>query len=138
MAYWLVKSEPAEWSWDDQVRAGVERWDGVRNPQAQRYLRSMRRGDLAFFYHTGTERRVVGIVEVVREAYPDPSDPKQVVVDVQAVRPLARPVTLAEIRADARLQHLLLLRQPRLSVVPIDPASWARICAMGGLPPTGR
>lgn len=78
--------------------------------------------------------RIVGIVEVVREAYPDPSDPKRVVVDVRAVRPLARPVTLTEIRADSRLQHLLLLRQPRLSVVPMDPASWNRICAMGGLP----
>ncbi|MCS7171969.1 MAG: EVE domain-containing protein [Armatimonadetes bacterium] len=135
MAYWLLKSEPETWSWEDQLRAGVEVWDGVRNPQAQRHLRSMRRGDLAFFYHTGTERRVVGIVEVVREAYPDPSDPGRVVVEVRAVRPLARPVTLAQIRADPQLQHLLLLRQPRLSVIPVDPVSWSRICAMGGLPP---
>jgi predicted RNA-binding protein with PUA-like domain len=134
VAYWILKSEPDEWSWDDQVRAGVDVWDGVTNPQAVRNLKAMRRGDLALFYHTGDERRAVGLVEVVREAYPDPKDPtgRRVVVDVRAVRPLPRPVTLAEIKADPALSHLALVRQPRLSVVPVDAASWRRLLRMGG------
>jgi len=133
MAYWLLKSEPDEWSLEDQVRAGTEVWDGIRNPEAVRNLRAMRRGDLAFFYHTGGERRIVGIVEVVREAYPDPNDPRRVVVDVRAVQPLPRPVPLEEIRRDPALAHLALVRRPRLSVVPVDSASWRRLCRMGGL-----
>lgn len=135
MAYWILKSEPQEWSWEDQVQAGTDVWDGVTNPQAVRNLRAMRRGDLALFYHTGDERRAVGIVEVVREAYPDPHDPsgRRVVVDVRAVRSLPRPVTLAEIKAEPRLSHLALVRQPRLSVVPVDPDSWRRLLRMAGL-----
>ena len=134
MAYWILKSEPEEWSWEDQVRAGVDTWDGVTNPQAVRYLRAMRRGDLALFYHTGSERRAVGIVEVVREAYPDPKDPRRVVVDVRAVRALPRPVTLAQVKADPRLAHLALVRQPRLSVVPVDEQAWALLLRLGACP----
>jgi len=135
VAYWILKTEPEEWSWDDQVRAGVDVWDGVTNPQAVRNLRAMRRGDLALFYHTGRERQAVGIVEVVREAYPDPRDPagRRVVVDVRAVRALPRPVTLAQIKAEARLRGLALVRQPRLSVVPVDEASWRVLLQMAGL-----
>lgn len=130
LGYWILKSEPEEWSWQDQVRAGVDTWDGVTNPQAVRNLRAMRRGDLALFYHTGTERRAVGIVEVVREAYPDPRDPRRVVVDVKALRPLRRPVSLAEIKANPRLAHLALVRQPRLSVVPVDEQAWRVLLQM--------
>lgn len=135
MGYWILKSEPDEWSWEDQVRAGTDVWDGVVNPQALRNLRAMRRGDLALFYHTGDERRAVGVVEVVREAYPDPTDPsgRRVVVDVRAVRPLPRPVTLAQIKAEPRLSHLALVRQPRLSVVPVDEEAWRLLLRMGGL-----
>ncbi len=135
MAYWVLKSEPGEWSWDDQVRAGVEVWDGVTNPQAVRNLKAMRRGDLALFYHTGDERRAVGLVEVVREAYPDPKDPtgRRVVVDVRAVRPLPRPVTLVQIKDDPALRHLALVRQPRLSVVPVDGRAWRRLLQLAGL-----
>ncbi|MFN3285387.1 MAG: EVE domain-containing protein [bacterium] len=134
MGYWILKSEPEEWSWEDQVRAGTDVWDGVRNPQAVRNLRAMRRGDLALFYHTGQERRAVGVVEVVREAYPDPTDPsgRRVVVEVRAVQPLPRPVTLAQIKADPALSHLALVRQPRLSVVPVDEKSWRRLLRMAG------
>lgn len=135
MGYWILKSEPDEWSWEDQVRAGTDVWDGVVNPQAVRNLRAMRRGDLALFYHTGDERRAVGVVEVVREAYPDPTDPsgRRVVVDVRAVRPLPRPVTLAQIKAEPRLSHLALVRQPRLSVVPVDEEAWRLLLRMAGL-----
>ncbi len=137
MAYWILKTEPEEWSWDDQVRAGVDVWDGVTNPQAVRNLRLMRRGDLALFYHTGNQRRAVGLVEVVREAYPDPKDPtgRRVVVDVRAVQPLPRPVTLAQIKEDPALAHLALVRQPRLSVVPVDGKSWRRLLQLAGLYP---
>jgi predicted RNA-binding protein with PUA-like domain len=132
MAYWLLKTEPDEWSWDDQVRAGTDVWDGVTNPQAVQNLKRMKRGDPALFYHTGGERRVVGIVEIEREAYPDPTDSagRRLVVDVRAVRPLPRPVTLAEIKADPTLAHLAVVRQPRLSVVPLDAGSWKRILDM--------
>ncbi|MDR7408289.1 MAG: EVE domain-containing protein [Armatimonadota bacterium] len=135
MGYWILKSEPDEWSWEDQVRAGTDVWDGVVNPQALRNLRAMRRGDLALFYHTGDERRAVGVVEVVREAYPDPTDPsgRRVLVDVRALRPLPRPVTLAQIKAEPRLSHLALVRQPRLSVVPVDGEAWRLLLRMGGL-----
>lgn len=135
MAYWLMKSEPGSWSWADQVRDGTAEWDGVRNPQAQRNLRAMRRGDRAFFYHSGAERRIVGIVEVVRESYPDPSDPsgRAVMVDVAAVAPLPRPVALAEIKAEPRLRGLALVRQPRLSVAPVDAGAWALVCRIGGI-----
>lgn len=132
MAFWLMKSEPGAWSWDDQVKAGAAEWDGVRNHQAANNMKAMRRGDLAFFYHSGDERRIVGIVEVVREYYPDPSDAsgRFGMVDVKAVKPMKKPVGLAEIKAEPRLQELALVRQSRLSVVPVDDASWALICRM--------
>ncbi|MBK1671471.1 ubiquinol-cytochrome C reductase [Rhodovibrio sodomensis] len=135
MAYWLMKSEPGTWSWDDQVRDGVAEWDGVRNHQASNNLKAMRVGDRAFFYHSVNEKRIVGIVEVVREYYPDPSDPagKFGMVDVKAVEPLPNPVGLKDIKADPDLQDLPLIKQSRLSVMPIDDASWQRICRKGGL-----
>jgi predicted RNA-binding protein with PUA-like domain len=136
MAHWLMKSEPGAWSWDDQVRVGVEPWDGVRNHQAANNLKAMRVGDTAFFYHSVNEKRIVGIVRVVREYYPDPSDPagRFGMVDVEAVRPVPNPVTLAAIKADPRLSDLPLIRQSRLSVMPIPDDAWALLCAMGGVP----
>jgi len=135
MAYWLMKSEPGTWSWDDQVRDGVAEWDGVRNHQASNNLKAMRVGDRAFFYHSVNEKRIVGIVEVVKEYYPDPSDPagKFGMVDVKAVEPLPQPVGLKDIKADPELQELPLIKQSRLSVMPIDAHSWQRICRKGGL-----
>jgi predicted RNA-binding protein with PUA-like domain len=137
MAYWLVKSEPGAWSWDDQVRDGTTHWHGVRNYQAANNLKAMRLGDRAFFYHSVAERRIVGIVEVVRLYYPDPSDAKGIfgMVDVKAVKPLATPVGLDQIKADPLLNHLALVKQSRLSVMPIDAAAWRRICQMGGIDP---
>lgn len=135
MAHWLVKSEPAAWSWADQVRDSVTAWTGVRNHQAAKNLREMRLGDTCFFYHSVKEKRIVGIVEVVREAYPDPTvtDGKWVCVDLKAVRPLPRPVTLQQVKDDPRLRELPLVRQSRLSVMPIDDASWDLLCALGGV-----
>ena len=135
MAYWLMKSEPGTWSWDDQVRDRVAEWDGVRNHQASNNLKAMRVGDRAFFYHSVNEKRIVGIVEVVKEYYPDPTDPKGRfgMVDVKAVEPLPQPVGLKDIKADPELQELPLIKQSRLSVMPIDEASWQRICRKGGL-----
>lgn len=137
MAYWLFKSEPGTWSWEDQVKAGKkgEHWDGVRNYQADNNMKAMRKGDLGFFYHSVNEKRIVGIVKVIREHYPDHTDPKGRfgMVDVQAVKPVPNPVTLADIKAEPRLQDLALVRQSRLSVTPVDPESWALICRMGGL-----
>jgi predicted RNA-binding protein with PUA-like domain len=137
MAYWLVKSEPGAWSWQQQVEAGTTHWDGVRNYQAINNLKAMRLGDKAFFYHSGEARQIVGIVEVAREYYPDPNDAsgRFGMVDVKTVAPLARPVTLAEIKADPRLRDLALVRQSRLSVTPIDDEAWEIICAMGGVEP---
>jgi predicted RNA-binding protein with PUA-like domain len=137
MAYWLVKSEPGAWSWDDQVRVGVESWNGVRNYQAANNMKAMRVGDQAFFYHSVDEKRIVGIVEVARTYYPDPTDEsgRFGMVDFRAVKPLARPVTLEAIKADARLQHLALIRQSRLSVMPIDAAAWKILCTLGGIAP---
>ncbi len=134
-AYWLLKSEPGTWSWDDQVRDGVAEWDGVRNHQANNNMKAMKLGDRAFFYHSVDEKRVVGIVEVVREWYLDPSDAsgRFGMVDVKAVTPVDRPVTLAEIKAEPRLQNLALVRQSRLSVVPVAAEEWQVICAMAGV-----
>ncbi len=135
MAYWLVKSEPGAWSWEDQVKAGATNWDGVRNPQATSNLKAMRKGDRAFFYHSGEERQIVGIVEVVKEFYPDPKDKsgRFGMVDVKTVGPVPKPVTLAAIKAEPKLAALALVRQSRLSVVPIDAGSWALLARMGGL-----
>lgn len=131
---WLVKSEPGAWSWDDQVRDKVTAWTGVRNYQASNYLKAMKTGDLCLFYHSVDEKRVVGVVKVVREAYADPTaeDPRWVCVDVEAVRPVPRPVTLAEIKAEPRLADIALIRQSRLSVMPIEPAHWDVLLAMAG------
>lgn len=133
MAYWLFKSEPGAWSWDMQVKKGVEHWNGVRNYQAANNMKAMKIGDLGFFYHSVDEKRIVGIVEVVREYYPDHTDAtgRFGMVDIKAVKPINRPVTLAEIKAEPRLEKLALVRQSRLSVTPIGDDEWRLICAMG-------
>jgi predicted RNA-binding protein with PUA-like domain len=135
MAYWLVKSEPGAWSWDDHVTAGVAEWDGIRNYQADNNMKEMKVGDKAFFYHSVNEKQVVGTVEVVREHYPDPTDAKGRfgMVDFKALDAFPQPVTLAEIKADGRLDEIALVRQTRLSVMPIDKKSWDIICGLGGL-----
>ena len=135
MAYWLMKSEPSSWSWDDQVKAGTAEWDGVRNHQAANALKAMKTGDRCLFYHSGAERQIVGTVEVVKESYPDPSDPtgRFGMVDVKATEPLKTPVTLAQVKAEPALAELLLVRHSRLSVMPVDDASWTILCRMGGL-----
>lgn len=137
MSFWLVKSEPDVWSWAQQVEKGVEPWTGVRNHLAARHLKAMKNGDRAFFYHSNTGREIVGIVEIVREAYPDPTDEKGrfVAVDVKALAPLARPVTLAALKADSFFGDFALIRQPRLSVLPVAPAQWERLCEMGNTLP---
>lgn len=136
MNYWLFKSEPGAWSWDDQVKEGDKgaEWDGVRNYQAANNMKAMKIGDWGFFYHSVKEKKVVGIVEVVKEYYPDPTDPKGIfgMVDVKAVRPFKAPVSLADIKAEERLSELALVRQSRLSVVPITAEQWSIICEMGG------
>jgi len=133
MAYWLFKSEPGAWSWEDQVRDGTAEWDGVRNYQACNNMKAMKKGDLGFFYHSVNEKQVVGIVEIAKEYYPDPTDKSERfgMVDVKAIRPFKRPVTLAEIKGEPRLEEVALVRQSRLSVMPIEPEHWKLICAMG-------
>ena len=133
--YWLVKSEPDAFSWDQQVANRVEPWTGVRNHLAKNNLKAMRRGDLAFFYHSNVGKQIVGIVEVVREAYPDPTAKTGdwVCVDMETMRPLPEPVTLVDIKADPSLCNIPLVRQSRLSVMAISKPHWDRICQMGGL-----
>ena len=137
MAYWLLKTEPEEFSWDDQVKRGVkgEAWSGVRNFTARRYLKEMKKGEKFFFYHTGDQKQVVGIGEIVREHYPDPTDPTGVfkAVDVKAIEPLPHPVTLAQVKSDSRLKDMALVKYARLSVQPVTPQEWKIICALGGL-----
>src|SRR5947209_540242 len=137
MAYWLLKTEPEEFSWDDQVARGKkgEPWSGVRNFIARNNMKAMKKGERAFFYHTGTEKQVVGIVEVIREHYPDPTDEKGVfkAIDVVAVEKMPRPVTLAAVKANARLKDMALARQPRLSVQPVTDSEWKIVCEMGGM-----
>ncbi|MBM3488441.1 MAG: EVE domain-containing protein [Alphaproteobacteria bacterium] len=135
MATWLMKSEPETWSWDDQVRKGTEPWNGVRNHQAANNMRAMKTGDRAFFYHSGEERRIVGIVAIVRPFYPDPSDEtgKFGMVDVRTIGPVPTPVTLAAVKADGRFADFLLVRNSRLSVMPVSPAHWKLLCRMGGV-----
>ncbi len=134
MSYWLIKTEPQVWSWEDQVRKGVTFWDGVRNYQASNNLKAMKVGDLALFYHSGDERQIMGVVEVVKPYYPDPSDSsgRFGMVDVKAIKSFARPVSLKEIKEDQRLHHLSLIRQSRLSVMPIDEKSWNILTDRGG------
>lgn len=136
MKYWLVKSEPNTWSWDDHVKVGVEPWDGIRNYQADNNMKEMRIGDKAFFYHSVKEKQIVGVVEVVKEHYPDHTDPKGIfgMVDFKALYPVETPVTLADIKGDERLQHLAIVRHSRLSVVPIDAKAWKVMCKMAGVP----
>ena len=140
MAYWLLKQEPSESGWDDLVAEGESYWDGVRNHQAAANLRRMKVGDRAFFYHSVDEKRIVGIMEVVREAYPDPTaEPGSpwVAVDVRPVIPVARPVTLREIKASGMFTDLALVRQSRLSVVPVSADHWNALCDMAGVAGTG-
>ena len=137
MGYWLMKTEPEEFSWDDQVKRGAkgEPWSGVRNFTARRHMKAMKKGEHAFFYHTGDQKQVVGIVEVIREAYPDPTDENGVfvAVDVKAVKPLPKPVTLAAVKAAPRLKDMALVKYSRLSVQPVTAQEWKIVCAMGGL-----
>ena len=136
MAYWLFKSEPNTWSWQDQVAKGEtgEEWDGVRNYQARNNMRAMAVGDRGFFYHSVNEKRIVGIVEVIAESHPDSTtdDPRWDCVDIRAVAEMPRPVTLAEIKAEPRLAGFALVKQSRLSVVPVSEEEWRVICEMGG------
>ena len=135
MARWLVKSEPDDWSWDEQVakgKAGAE-WTGIRNFSARNHLRAMKKGEQAFFYHTGAERAIVGIVKVIVEAHPDSTDAAWSSVDVAAVRAFPTPVTLDQIKKDKRLAGMALVRISRLSVQPVSEAEWKLICRMGGL-----
>ena len=135
MAYWLLKSEPDEWSWAKQIEEGRDgaEWTGIRNFMAQKNLRAMKKGDQAFFYHTGKERAVVGIVKVVAEAHPDSTDTAWAAINVAAVKPLPTPVGLDRIKADRRLAGMALVRLARLSVQPVTDAEWRIVCQMGGL-----
>ena len=142
MAYWLMKSEPETWSWDQQKAEGKAsaEWDGVRNYQARNNMRAMKKGDLAFFYHSGGERACVGIVKIVVEAHPDStaSTDQWECVDVAAVTDLPKPMTLAEIKAEPQLKDMVLVNNSRLSVQPVTASEWRKVCALGGLskPPT--
>ena len=133
-AYWLMKSEPVKYGFDDLVRDGRTTWDGVRNNQAALYLKAMKVGDQAFFYHSNDGLAVVGVAQIAREAFIDPTDPKgrYVAVEVTPVRALARPVTLAQMKADPRLGGMTMFRQFRLSVTPITPEEWAIILELAG------
>ena len=132
MNYWLLKSEPGTWSWDDQSKVKKEMWDGVRNYQARNNLMKMKKGDLCFFYHSVNEKKIVGIVEVVKEHYPDPTDKtnKIVVVDIKTKKKLKNSVSLKQIKSQKKLSHLALIKQSRLSVMPIDEESWYLINKM--------
>ena len=124
MAHWLMKSEPESYGWDDLVRDGGTEWDGVRNNAARLHLKAMKKGEEAFFYHSMSDKAVVGIMRIAREAQPDPKNPDWVSVRVEPVRALARPVTLAEIKAEPRLAKMELIRQSRLSVAPVRDDEW--------------
>ena len=137
MATWLLKTEPDTFSWDHQVKRGAkgEPWSGVRNFTARRHMKEMKKGDLAFFYHTGDEKQIVGIVEVIAEYKPDPTDEtgKFGLVDVKAVKDVPKPVTLAQVKSDPKLKDMVLAREPRLSVQPVTDAEWKHICKLGGV-----
>ena len=130
--YWLLKSEPDAWSWDNQVKEGVSMWDGVRNYQARNNLKKMKKNDLCFFYHSVTERSIIGIVKVVEEHYPDPTDKTErfVVVDVKATKKLKNPVSLDQIKENNKLKDIALVKQSRLSVMPLKKAEWDIIIKM--------
>ena len=137
MAYWLYKSEPGTWSWDDQVKCGAKgtQWDGVRNYMANNFMKEMKIGDKGFFYHSVNEKQIVGIVEVIGEHMPDPTDAKGKfgMVQLKAVEPMPRFVTLAEIKAEPGLEEMVLVNNSRLSVQPVTAGEWKTICKMGGL-----
>ena len=137
MAYWLFKSEPNSWSWDDQRARGSkgEHWDGVRNYQANNNMKTMRQGDLGFFYHSVKEKQIVGLVQIIKEHYPDDSDTKGRfgMVDIMARDTLPVPVTLEQIKADPALAEMALLKQSRLSVAPVRAEEWTHICKLGGI-----
>jgi predicted RNA-binding protein with PUA-like domain len=137
MRYWLLKSEPSAYSWQQLVKDGRTEWSGVRNHQAAANLKAMTRGDHAFFYHSGEGKEIVGIAEIAKEAYPDPSDKEGrfVMVDVKPVEPVKAPVTLAAIKAEKQLADFALVRQSRLSVVPVSAAEWRLLCKMAGVRP---
>jgi len=132
MRYWLLKSEPDAWSWDNQVKEGASMWDGVRNYQARNNLKEMKKNDLCFFYHSVTEKSIVGIVKVVKEYYPDPTDKTErfVVVDVKATRKLKNPVSLNQIKENNKLKDIGLVKQSRLSVMPLKKTEWDIIIKM--------
>ena len=132
MKYWLLKSEPDAWSWDNQVKEGASMWDGVRNYQARNNLKEMKKNDLCFFYHSVTERSIIGIVKVVKEFYPDPTDKtgRFVVVDVKATKKLKNPVSLDQIKENSKLQDIALVKQSRLSVMPLKKTEWDIIVKM--------
>jgi predicted RNA-binding protein with PUA-like domain len=132
VAHWLMKSEPESFGWDDLVRDGGTEWDGVRNNAARLHLKAMKPGDEAFFYHSMSDKAVVGIMRIVREAQPDPKDTDWVSVRVEPVRRLARAVTLATIKADPRLANMELIRQSRLSVAPVREEEWAVVLELAG------
>ena len=137
MNYWLVKSEPSAWSWDQQVEKGAkgEAWTGVRNFTARQNLVNMKKGDKAFFYHSNEGKEIVGIAEIIKEAYPDPTDKtgKFVCVDIRADKPMPKPVTMAAIKADKKLADMALVKYSRLSVQPVTSDEWKLVCKMGGL-----
>jgi predicted RNA-binding protein with PUA-like domain len=137
MAYWLFKSEPDTWSWDQQKAKGAagEPWDGVRNYQARNNMREMKAGDLGFFYHSGAAREIVGIVEVAAEIHPDPStdDARWECVDIRAVKALPQPVTLDDVKLEPRLADMVLVKNSRLSVQPVTASEWKTVCRMAGL-----
>src|SRR5580765_354495 len=137
MNYWLFKTEPEAFSWEMQKERGTkgEPWSGVRNWMAARNMKAMKKGDLGFFYHTGDEKRIVGIVEVIGEYRKDPTDEtgKFGLVDVKAVKDFPKPVTLAQVKADPKLKDMVRVREPRLSVQPVTPEKWKHICKLGGV-----
>ena len=134
MKYWLVKSEPGAWSWEDHAKAGTAEWDGVRNHQACGNMKAMKLGDRAFFYHSVKEKQIVGLLEVAKEYYPDPTDKSERfgMVDFKVLKPVKKPVTLAEIKATQELQDMSLVRQSRLSVCPVTAKEWRVILKMSG------
>jgi len=137
MAYWLIKSEPESWSWDQQQKAGAkgEAWTGVRNHTAKLNMMKMKKGDRAFFYHSNVGKEIVGLVEIVREHYPDPTDAtaKFVVVDVKAVAPMPNPVSIDAIKQEPRLKEMVLINNSRLSVQPVTADEWKTVCKLGGM-----
>jgi predicted RNA-binding protein with PUA-like domain len=138
MAYWLMKSEPGSWSWDQQVKAGSkgEAWSGVRNHQAKQNLMKMKKGDRAFFYHSNVGKDVVGVIEIIREAHPDTTakaGEPWVVVDVKALKPMPKPVSIDAIKAEPKLKAMVLINNSRLSVQPVTADEWKIVCKMGGL-----